>query len=102
MNKYVCVRYSKFVKHIWSGTLVAFKCCSFPSLYTLSAKVESLKDITSILTQLWDIIRLFNGEHRAKVIVHCVGQGIGSANNNFIQSFQWSYVVPYYSSGVDI
>ena len=33
-----------------------------------------------------DIIQLFNGEHRAQVIVHCVGHVIVDGDNNFIQS----------------
>ena len=42
-------------------------------------------DITFILAEPWDIIQLFNAEHRAKVIVHCVGHVI---DNNSIKSFE--------------
>ena len=45
-------------------------------LYFFSAEVESIEDITFILTELWDVIQLFNGEQRAKVIVHYVGHVI--------------------------
>ena len=71
-------------------------------LYFFSAQVESIKDITFILAELWDTIQFFNGEHRAKVIVHCVGHVIVRCDNNSIKSFEWRYVVPYYSSLVDV
>ena len=45
---------------------------------------------------------MFNGEHRAKVIVHYVGHVIVGCDNNSFQSFEWIYDVPYYSSLVDI
>ena len=64
-------------------------------LYFLSAKVESIKAITFILAQLLDIIRVFNGEHRAKVIVHCVGHVIVGGDNSSIQSFEWPNAITY-------
>ena len=69
-------------------------------MHTLSAKVECIRDITFI--QLWDIIQLFNGEHWAKVIIHCVCQVIVGCDNNAIQSFEWPSVFPYNSYLVDI
>ena len=51
---------------------------------------------------MWDIILLFDGEHWAKVIIHCVGHAIVVCGNNSIQSFEWPYVGPYYSSFIDI
>ena len=51
---------------------------------------------------MWDIIELLNGEHWAKVIIHCVRQVILGCENISIQSFEWPYVVSYYSSFVDI
>ena len=45
---------------------------------------------------------MFNGEHRAKVIVHCVGHVIVGYDNNSFLGFELPYVVPYYSSLVDI
>ena len=71
-------------------------------LYFFTTEVESIKDITFILAVLWDVIQLFNGEHRAKVIVHYVGHVIVGCANNSFQSFEWPYVVLYYSSLVDI
>ena len=77
-----------------------FKCCSF----SCTSLVLKLK-VSRILPSYWpmyDIVKLFNGEHRAKVIVHCVGHVIVSCFNNSIQSFEWSCVVPFYYSLVDI
>ena len=71
-------------------------------LYFISAKVESIEDITFLFSKLWDIIKLLNCEHRAKVIVHCVGHVIGGGDNNSIQRFEEPYVVPYNSSHVGI
>ena len=34
--------------------------------------------------------------------VHCVGHVIVGCDNNYIQSFEWPYVVPYCSAIVDI
>ena len=70
------------VKHIWSCGFVYVQMLQL-LLYFLSAKVETIKDITFILAYLpWDIIELFNGEHRAEVIVHCVGHVIIGGDNN--------------------
>ena len=38
------------------------------------------------------------GEHRAKVIVHCIGHVIVGGDNSSIESFEWPYVVPFNSS----
>ena len=72
------------VKHIWSCGLVYIQMLQL-RLYFLTAKVKSIKDITFIFAELWDIIQLFSGEHRAKVIVHNVGHVINGA---YIQIFR--------------
>ena len=81
-------------------TCICSNVAAFP--YFPSAEVEIIKYITFTLAQLLDIIQFLNGEHRAKVIVHCVDYVIVGCDNNSIQSFEWHYVVPYYSSLVDI
>ena len=58
-------------------------------MYFLSVEVKSVKRITFILSELWVIIQLFNGEHRTKVVVHCVGHVFVSGDNNYIQSFEY-------------
>ena len=89
------------MKHIWSCGLVYVQMLQL-LLHFFNAEVESIKDITFILGLLWDVIQLFNGEHRAKIIVHYVGHVIVGCDNNSIQSFEWPYVVSYYSFFVDI
>ena len=76
-----------------------FKCCSF----SCTSSVLKLK-VSKILPSDWPncgtLLSLFNGEHRAKV--HYVGHVIVGCDNNSIQNFEWLFVVPYYSSLVDI
>ena len=72
---------------------ICFKCFSF----SCTSSVLKLK-VSRILPSYWPncgvIIQLFNGEHRVKVIVHCVDHAIVGGDNNSIQSFEWPYVVP--------
>ena len=83
------------MKHTWSCGLVYVQMLQLIQ-YFFSTEVESIKDITFILASLWEVIQLFNGEHRAKVIVHYVGHVIVGCDNNSFQSFELPYDVPYY------
>ena len=96
----VCEGSSKFilwctdnprVKHIWSCGLIYVQMLQL-LLYFFSTEFKSIKGITFILALLFDVIQLFNGEHRAKVIIHCVGHVIVGCANNSFQSFEWPYV----------
>ena len=53
-----------------------------------TSSVLELK-VSRILPSHWHIIKLFNGEHRAKVIVHCVG--------HVAPSFFGLILIPFYS-----